>query len=64
MDYNLKNTRTIVDIALNSLASSSLNHPSMSLVVYRIQCTIKFELELSNNDGGGIAIDFVYAGNH
>lgn len=56
MDYNLQNKRTIIDIALNSLASSSLSHPSMSSVVYHIQYTIKFELELSNDVGGGIAI--------
>lgn len=53
-----------VDIALNSLASSSMNRPSMSVVVYHIQDTIKFELGLSNNNGAGIAIDFVYDGNH
>lgn len=52
-DYSLKSMRTIIDVALKSLALSSLNRPSMSDVVIQIRDAIKYELETSSNEGGG-----------
>lgn len=52
-DYSLKSMRTIIDVALKSLALSSLNRPSMSDVVIQIRVAIKYELETSSNEGGG-----------
>ena len=49
-DYSLKSMRTIIDVALKSLASSSLNRPSMSDVVIQIRDAIKYELETSDNE--------------
>lgn len=52
-DYSLKSMRTIIDVALKSLAMSSLNRPSMSDVVIQIRDAIKYELETSSTEGGG-----------
>lgn len=52
-DYSLKSMKTIIDVALKSLAMSSLNRPSMSDVVIQIRDAIKYELETSSNEGGG-----------
>lgn len=53
-DYSIKSMRVIIDVALKSLAMSSLNRPSMSDVVIQIRDAIKYELlETPNNDGGG-----------